>query len=70
MARGMRCPSCNCPRYKLIRTGKISYKYFGVVKTVFRRRYACEHCGRRWWSNELPEEDIEKLIEESEDWED
>lgn len=63
MAQGMRCPSCNCPRYKLIRTDRRTYHYFQQIRIVIRRRYLCEHCLRRWWSNELPESDVEHFLE-------
>ena len=64
MAQGMRCPECNCPRYRLLRTDRRTYHYLGKHKMVIRRRYVCEHCGNRWWSNEIPEGDLETLIGE------
>lgn len=59
---GLPCPVCNCQHRYILRTQERTFTWKGVRKTVTRREQHCRHCGHRWWTNELDEDDIDEAI--------
>jgi transcriptional regulator NrdR family protein len=64
--QGGGCPACGCRHDKVAKTTEKVIKWRGEVLRIKRYRQ-CRNCGLSYSSVELPEEDVTKLIQDSND---
>lgn len=51
-AAGLACPSCGCPQSKVWRTRRRVLTINGQKVGGIRRERICDHCGRKFVTNE------------------
>lgn len=64
------CPFCGCRHDSVTKTLTKTIKWQGKELTRIKRRRKCRNCGLSYGSVEIPEEDLEKLIQDSNDYDD